>query len=635
MIKISFNAELQKVIIKLYDVKSSFDDIIMVLRKYSCKFDKVSKSYQSIPSIYEDLKIELGDFDQIEAHPYTEQLIANACIVPVNIKRYRASFDDTLLQYKPLVGKHPHETYQTDDIKQIMSYNRHGCFWYMGLGKAMAISYILTFLFKYNKISHAVLIISPDGLMNLKFEIMKFNNQFTDKDFFIASRFNKNIFDRTDYKILLCTYSTWIVLNNHYYTQSQLCRRKRHEGKLVPITLAEIKKDQPKCFEKMTIDFNKFWGNNNKLIMLDESHMIANANSKTSKYIHLYKNLFEYRYIFSGSPYDKYEKLYSQMTFLDDSLIPKTYHQWLLEIADCGNRFNAWAINDYKLDKVNKFLDHILPYVVQRGKEALDLPEHIIEKNYIEVSKQQRLIYNYLVDFQLFLQDQIYYELDFDRIYNLFPYLIQALDNPCLLQGKLENKFNYHNFDTLIDLINQWKFKDHSKFETLDYLVRQYIDEENRKIILWSYHPDTINSLCEYYKKYDPLYIHGQMGVPEKERVGLINHIVQEFKTKPDCHLLIASQTVLQRSVTITEATRQIYFDRDFSTTKFDQSSSRIYRPGSKEIVKTNILIFLKSLDIHLDQIIEQKTDIGQTLLKKKYLTIKEIELLFRGENLE
>jgi SNF2 family DNA or RNA helicase len=640
MIKILFNKDIKKVIIKNFSQsRELFEQTKDLLTKYGCTYNKKNNHYRCSPYIYDDLIIELKDIDEVEVHPFVIKLIEEAKITELEIKKVRPDFDSTLLKYLPLKGKHPYENYQIEDIKQVTSYNRHGCFWHMGTGKSFCVSYILTFLFKYNKIDRAIILAPPDGLTNIMLEILKFNNNmFTEHDFFIASRFNKEIFERTDYKILLCTYSTWLVLQKHFYIKSESKKKKRHNHKLVPITLEEIKADMPKCFETQTIDFNKHWGtNNNKLIMLDESHLIANPNSKISKYLHLYKNLFEYRYEFSGTPFDKYEKLYSQIKFLDDNLLPKTYNQWLMKIAICGNRFNTHAITKYKPDQVDKFLNYISPYVVRRGKEVLDLPEHIMKKNYVEMNDLQLKIYHMLIDMEMYNQDQKYHEIDFGRVFNSFPYLIQACDNPCLLQNKLENKYNYRYFDELINAIKLWKFEDHPKLEVTDYLIDKYIKEENRKMILWSYHPQTIDQLTAYYnKKYHPLHIHGQMkGVSANNHMQVIDDTVQQFKTDPDRHLLIASSTVLQRAKTITEATRQIYFDRPFKFIEFNQSSSRIYRAGTTEPVITNILIFRNSLDIHVDDIIEQKTEIDKVLIQKKYLTVDEIKSVFEGKQLD
>ena len=57
----------------------------------------------------------------------------------------------------------------------------------------------------------------------------------------------------------------------------------------------------------------------------------------------------------------------------------------------------------------------------------------------------------------------------------------------------------------------------------------KYINEEKQKVILFSYHPNTIEDLKEHYKKYSPLIIHGQIEITgdnkdrEEEKDSIIN----------------------------------------------------------------------------------------------------------------
>jgi SNF2 family DNA or RNA helicase len=630
MIKVLYNIDKNKVILKLFSIDNHFKEIVEILRRYNYQYNKIDRQWLGSAISFNNMKLDILEYGiEFDIHNYVQKLIDDHSVIPINVKKFRSYFDENLLKYKPLIGKHPYEDYQKDDIKLMTSYNRFVCANEQGTGKSLYISYIISNLFQLNKINKAVVLIPPDGLINLKREIIKFCRNIVEDDFFIATRFNKEIFER-DYKILLCTYSTWLVLNNYFFEKSLIGKKKRVDGKLIPLEKKDIKKRRPDKMEKQIIPFNKYWGEDNKLLILDESHSISNYKSKISHYVNLYKELFEYRYEFTGTIADKWEKYYTQMNLLDSSFFPQSYNEFLNDIAFLGNKYNSMVVTKYKDEVISKMVKRIEPYIIRRKiNDVLDLPPHEIVKNYIEINPLQKQIYRKVVDYALRKISEIRGEITVNSIINKFPYIIQICDNPCLIQDKFCNDTDEEQ--DINRLLNKWKFEDHPNFEVIDYLLNQYIKEEQRKVILWSIHPKTIDQLVDYYKKYNPLFIHGQMIDKSNE---YRTDIIDKFKQNSDCHLLIASSLVVQRSVTITEATRQIMFDRSFDFTVHDQNKKRIYRHGSKEKVFSHILLIENTLHILQDAILEQKYNVTNLLNGEKYLTGSQIRDLFEGKNL-
>lgn len=500
------------------------------------------------------------------------------------------------------------------------------------------ISYMMSYLLNNSNISKAFIVVPFDGMINLKKEILKFSKVFKEDDFLLITSDNKEeMFKLNDYKVLMMTYSAVKTVSDFFYIEKYLKNKKKREnGKLIPLTKRDIRNRIPKKYTKPTIPFSEWIGENNKaLYMLDESHLIANPNSITSHFVNLYEHFFYYKYIFTGTPADKYEKYYSQMKFLDETLINnQTYKDFKLSIAQM-DEFGS-SIVEYKEDKVNKFIERISPYTTMRlAKDVLDLPENYIKKSYINMNEKMKAIYQGLTTLTLYKISKENEGLDIKKIFNKFPYLIQAIDNPCLLKDKLVAEDDTFEFvENLNNHLKKWKFSDHPKLDLTNYWLNKYIKEEGRKVILWEVHPYTINQLAEYYKKYNPIILHGEISEYKKDRIGYRQSLVDQFKKDDKIKLFIASLNVLNKSVTMTEATRQIYFVRNFEYIKFNQSLFRIHRYGTTEEVITHIPLIDNSIELHLDKILDGKDDTNKILATKKYLTKNELRDIFEGKGL-
>ena len=227
------------------------------------------------------------------------------------------------------------------------------------------------------------------------------------------------------------------------------------------------------------------------------------------------------------------------------------------------------------------------------------------------MSKEQRDIYEAVVT-----QDISSYGETRDII-NRFPYMMLAVDNPFLLEKHLD-KFD----DDLQNKIKTFKESSMEKYLAIDDIIE---DHPNEKGIIWAIHPKSIELLAKRYAKLKPLCITGD--IPQEERFELVN----QFKTG-DHKLLIANITTLNTSATITEATYQIYVERGFTYTQYEQSTRRIYRAGQDKDVKSYILIYDESLDVMLDKNLSSKGLLVEGLMKKDFLTGKQWITLFNAK---
>ena len=517
-------------------------------------------------------------------------------------KFYRLPFKTELLKSNPM-GE-----YQKNGIIKGIRQNRLMLAWEMGLGKSFTVISILNHLFHY-ELADSVLILAPsESIYNFRREMIQFSClNLTEDDFYIANVKNRKPFD-SGKKIIIMTYRTFLMLSDDAYKEKTGKKSKRYTSPTLPIDT---------------------WGAN-RVIIADESHALKNPSARQTKAIHLHKEYFDYRYLLTGTPDPNgVAGWYSQINFLDDEIIGESYTSWLRTVANLGNRFSPVAINFFYPDKVKRFMKKVEPLVSREfAKDNLNLPEQVIKNIYVPLSDLQRDIYKDLISYTLSILKEEEGELIPRSVENKFPFIMQALENPSMLKGKIDKELS----PILAKKVDKWKFKDHSKLEVVDALVSKYL-EEDKKIIIWSGHPLTMNELSAHYSKYKPITIHGQMTLPDgKDKAEYKNELLERFKTSKDHNILIASYYVLSSAVNIVQATRSIYFDRSQNPTAWMQSLKRIHRIGQEERTIVNPIIFEHSLEERLDRALKRKDKLNNNLTKSDSLSASEWKSLFMGE---
>ena len=514
-------------------------------------------------------------------------------------------------QYPIIKGKIPHENFQLDCIKRGIAQDKFAFFLGMGSGKGYIVIQILNHLIQNNNTDRVLIVTPIEGVINWRRELIKFSPFFEKEDIIISTaKKNRNPLE-IDSKVIIMTYRHFLTISDDFYKLNTPANKR-------------VKK-----YRKPSIPFEQ-WGKL-RTIILDESHNIKSHKARQSHVLHLHKHLFQYRYLLTGTPSpNNFGELYSQMKFLDSSSVPHSYSEWIAMIANTGNRFSKYGINYFYAEETAKWEKSFLPWITRyTSDEILDLPELLVKKIYVELSDYQKDIYQKLINYIIFvLKENNDGVLVPKLMRNKFPYISMALDNPLLLKGKIDN-------GPLSKMIDNFKFeKHHGKFEILTSLVDTYINQESRKIVIFDYHPLTLDVLNDYFMKhnFNPLLIHGQNTPKGMEATDFRADVIDQFKMSKKHNLLIASLKVLRTAVNLQEATRAIYFGRDYSYLSWAQSQKRLHRIGQKEMVIINPLIFEGSLDICLDVILERKQDLDKAIFSKDSLSIDKWKKIFEGD---
>lgn len=554
------------------------------------KAQEMSSAIQEITEI-EDIELPDGFAEQIHIEPET--------------KFVRRMYHPDILRSEPL-GE-----FQKQGIIKGITQNRYMYAWEMGLGKTFAIISVLNHLWLENLVDRLLVIAPTESIYNFRREIVRFNSiGLTKEDIHIASRWNRKPWD-DDPKVIIMTYRTFLMLSDDYYFVDKKKKSKKYTTPVLPL---------------------EDWGTS-RMIILDESHNIKNLQARQTKVLHLHKDFFEFRYLLSGTPDPNgIEGYYSQISFLDPAIIKKNFYAWLRSVANLGNKYSDLAINFYYPQRVEEFVNKIRPWVDRQfTKDNIELPELIVKKIYIGMEPTHREIYQKLVRYTFTIIKEQYGRIIPKLVKEKFPFIQLALDNPCLLKERIDPLRS----PGLAKLINQWKFEDHSKIAVTKALVEDYISK-GQKVILWSGHPATMDSLAEIFSKLKPIIIHGQNNIPAgMTDVKWRDQELTKFRTSPNHNLLIASYIVLSSAVNIIESTCSIYFDRSWRLDFWLQSQKRIHRFGQTKTVIVNPLILEDSLDEQIDETLEQKSDINKSLFFKESLSQAQWKSIFLGNSLD
>lgn len=574
-IAVSFNQEPQ------------FSQVVSLLKRNKCTYLPKERIWVFPPYKYDEIKYALEDItivndDQIDLD-ILDNLQAGEC--DLEIEKIRRIPDYSLLTYPPIKGKAPNENFQKNAISKCINSSRRAEFLGMGSGKSYITSAIIAHrLLKYRDCGKVLLLTTSIGVRNLYYELLKFIKGLDENKVVIADKKNRTPFnDGVD--IVIASYSTFRLICNSY---------------------KEIKKIKVKQPKKPFLPLKEWSKGEDLMLILDESHCIANQSSQQGYFVHLHSSEFRYRYLFSGTPADQPQKLYNQYTTLSPWLTWNlSFTQWKDKMAYLGDRYSPYSIREWKKEELEKqnqrFTEKFGEYF--KTTDLVDLPNYNEKKIYLTMNKQHRKIYESLV------QNDLVDIKNSREVVNRFPYMCLALDCPPLLDKHREKLDK-----TLNKLLDNFNSNILEKIHAIEDILS---DHEDDKIIIWAIHPATIRMLGDKFSKYNPICITGE--TPQDERFSL----VEEFK-KGDHQILIANIACLNTSVTILEAKVQIYVERGFSFSQYEQSTQRAYRIGQDKDIISYILIYDKSLDVLVDKNLSSKGSLVNGLCSKSFITQDE-----------
>jgi len=377
------------------------------------------------------------------------------------------------------------------------------------------------------------------------------------------------------------------------------------------------------------------------MIVVDESSRIKNPKAKRTKSLIKLGQYADYRRILTGTPVTQSPlDLYSQFQFLDSTILNyKSFYAFKARYAELKNpallgqlarmfgtqpateyykvkQKGGWVsdaminqMNPGRAGQVRKVLnsfpmfiesytnmEELHSYIDPHSfrvlkKDCLDLPDKLYQIEYVELSGNQRRVYNEVKEGIL---------TEFKGAEMTTQHLLTQL----LRLQQVTGGFFSSDEGIVMD-IDELSPKLERTREIVEGL------SADASIIIWARFTAEIEALAKLLEEHNPVLYYGAISSDERER-GL-----DRFR-KRETRVFIGNQSAGGIGLNLTEANYMLYYSNTFSLEDRLQSEDRAHRIGQKKNVNYIDLISPATLDEKVHDALREKKNISDVVLQEK-----------------
>lgn len=578
------------------------------MKKWSISAGK----YREVEDEFKQYGIEFSEYDREKLRQYFASL---SDFSKITKRSERRRFDPSCLKLQPKFS------WQADDIQKAINQTSMLFKWSTGTGKSYALSGVFESLRNLGIVKKGIVLTSSIGIMNLASELEKFMKSFDRKRCLVVPSVtvlkDRAIFSNDDYDIVIMGYDTFKAVCD-YYDKTVNSRKKKV------------------AYKKSSLPLDKWYSDYAGIVFMDECHLLGTHGSHRAEVISMNLKFWKYRYLFSATPADKEEKFYETLKILDNSLVSgMSYYDWLSCYCELGTKFSRYAPDKttWNAGKWKMLMNNVsATYIVTRDKSLLNLPSAVdIPLIEIDMSPAQRKIYEMFSYISLELvkaRNEASGNGIVNELINTFQVLQMAVDNPSAISSsksmeKIREVCSRESVDSLEEALASFSYKrDFAKLQALDNIVDYECGEMGNKILVFYFHPKTLETLREIYPK--AFYISAAQ--TDEERFKTIN----EFKKSKE-KVLFASILIANTSFTLTECKAEVFYERCWSGIVYEQARGRIHRIGQEDEVHYYNICYTNSIDNLQLLNLETKGQCIESIGKRQSLTDSEWKTIFNG----
>ncbi|MDW8515409.1 SNF2-related protein [Priestia flexa] len=353
------------------------------------------------------------------------------------------------------------------------------------------------------------------------------------------------------------------------------------------ITTYQLVAQEPELFQTRAWD----------TICLDEAQHIKNPHTKQAKAVK--KLNTTHRFALTGTPIEnRLTELWSIVDFLNPG--------YLDSLERFKKEFVIPIEKEQNLKKAEQLKALLSPILLRRTKLdkkiALDLPDKQEEKVHIELTAEQKVLYEELVHSTLnSLKEQKGIERS-GQVLQLLTKLKLLCNHPALL---------------LKEPINKQTITRSPKLEKTVELLKQ-IKLQNESCLIFTQYLETGNMLKRILKralKEDVLFLHGGLSKAERD------DMVASFQSGQHS-IFILSLRSGGVGLNLTAANHVIHFDRWWNPAVENQATDRVYRIGQQKFVHIHKLLSLGTIEEKIDDMMTKKYALSEQLVQNdKWIT--------------
>lgn len=319
------------------------------------------------------------------------------------------------------------------------------------------------------------------------------------------------------------------------------------------------------------------------MVAIDEIHRAKNLNTQQGQ------GMLElqpyYRVAMTGTPLMNTPlDLYAILKWLGyQSYSYGSFKYHFCNVDEWGN-----VVSYKNIDQLRAQLGAIM---LRRTKgEVLDLPEKIYKNEYVELTDEQKKLYNQVIDAAI--ED---------------PEIADQIDTDCLLAIKLRLR-------QVSGGIGPFNFiKKNPKLDRLEQIVEEAI-YSGTKVIVYSNWIEGLKPAIERLQKYNPVVITGE--TKDSDRQAIVNR----FQNDDSVKVIIGTIGAMGTGLTLTKATEVIFLDEPWTNAAKEQACDRAHRIGTTSAVTIHTIIGYNTYDEDVHDIVEGKKDLSDRIVEKKDL---------------
>lgn len=320
------------------------------------------------------------------------------------------------------------------------------------------------------------------------------------------------------------------------------------------------------------------------MLVVDESYFVKNPTTVRAQVVGRLRVLCQRAVILCGTPAPNSPlDIVNQVDLMDGG------------VAFAGR--NLPTAPDAAYDEIVETLENAI--YLRRLKEQImpQIPPKEIEKVYVDLSSQQRHLYNEARD-ELVLEVKAVDDRQFNSYLTSFLAkrirLLQICSNPRML-------------DPLYDEVP-------AKIKALDLLIRELVDNLGKKVVIWSYFRLSLEYIFRRYREYGVARIDGTVTDIRKRRKA-----VEQFQVDPGTRIFLGNAAAAGAGITLTAAHHAIYESLSNQAAHYLQSVDRIHRRGQYECATSHIIIASKTIEEQEFRRLMRKERVGRELLGDRY----------------
>ena len=342
----------------------------------------------------------------------------------------------------------------------------------------------------------------------------------------------------------------------------------------------------------------KFLSCHRSMIAIDESTTIKTPTSNRTKNILSLRPNSKYRRILTGSPVTKSPlDLFSQCLFLDPWLLDhQSYYTFRARYSICKkiqvNGRQVEIVVGYR--NLGELSEKIKPFSKRILKEdCLDLPSKSYVKHYVELTKEQKKVYE-----QMKKEAIAFLDGKMQSSATVMTQLMRLHQITCGHFTADDGTIKDIPCSRLTELMN-------------------ILENVEGKSIIWSHYTHDVRRIISEIKK-----VYGDEAVVDyygATDTDARSKNIKKFQTDPKCRFFVGTTHTGGYGITLTAGSNMIYFSNGYDLEKRQQSEARIDRIGQTQKMTYIDIMAQDTIDERIVKSLRNKVNIANAIMKEDY----------------